>query len=255
MIDKNKISNNFSKYSVYYDRFASIQKICAIELIDYIEEDNFKNILEIGTGTGNFTYLLSNKYPEAKITTLDISLSMLNIAKEKICKKDINFINIDAEYFWTDKKFDLITSNVSFQWFENLEDALNRYKDILSKDGIVAFSIFGKDTFKELNLSLKEFFNGRISIFADGFLDMDSLYRITNKISNRVYIKEAIYKEECNSLFELLKKIKYSGTNFIIHNRRGLFTTNILNRIQDIYIKKFGKIDVTYEVYFLKIFV
>ena len=253
MIDKNKLSFNFSKYAQYYDMYCSVQKNCAIKLIEYIKEDNFKYILEIGAGTGNYTSLLVEKYPYSKIIALDISFKMLKIAKNKIKNKNVKFINTDAECFFTDKKFNLITSNVSFQWFENLEGSLYRYKDMLLDKGLIAFSIFGPKTFFELDLSIKEVFNKDFSIFSNYFLDRDKIYKMLKKLFKKIYIKKVIFKENYNSLINLLKTIKYTGTNFIIHKRKGLFSPDTLEKIQKIYIEKFNNIYATYEVYFIKV--
>ena len=252
MIDKNRISFNFSKYAQYYDMYCSVQKMCAKKLIEYIKKDNFKDILEIGTGTGNYTSLLVKKYPYSKIITLDISFKMLKIAKDKIKSKNVKFINTDAECFFTDKKFNLITSNVSFQWFENLESALYRYKNMLLDKGIITFSIFGPQTFFELALSIREFYRD-FNIFSNYFLDKDRIHKTLKKFFKKIYIKEIIFKENYNSLIDLLKTLIYTGTNFIIHKRKGLFSLDTLEKIQKVYIKNFNNIYATYEVYFIKV--
>lgn len=44
----------------------------------------------------------------------------------------------------------LIISNAMFQWFDNLEKSIDKIKFSLDKNGILAFSTFGLDNYKEI---------------------------------------------------------------------------------------------------------
>ena len=44
-------------------------------------------ILDLGCGTGNITQKAKERFPNAKITCLDLSENMIEIAKEKLNKK------------------------------------------------------------------------------------------------------------------------------------------------------------------------
>ena len=50
----------------------------------------------------------------------------------------------------TPRKADLIISNAMFQWFDNLDKAIETLKLSLEKDGVIAFSTFTPSNFKEI---------------------------------------------------------------------------------------------------------
>ncbi len=254
MIKKKLIERNFSDYADYYDRYASIQNLCAAKLINKIEAENFCNILDIGCGTGNYTSLLKNKFPYARIKALDISQNMIKIAKEKLDCQQIEFIVADAEDLNTAERFDFISSNVSFQWFGNLEKTLIKYKMLLNGKGKILFSIFGPATFFELNSSLKEMCGDDVSITSCNFVRRDTISKMLTGIFNKNNVTEEMIKEKLNSLPELLRKIKYTGTRGEGIDCKGVWTPRTIGRLEEIYRKKFGEIIVTYQVFFCQTF-
>lgn len=83
------------------------------ELVQWILEDNFKNALDIGTGSGCISIALA-MYSEAKVTAFDISEDALLIANENARLNDVNvnFIKQDIfEDIKLENQFDLIVSN------------------------------------------------------------------------------------------------------------------------------------------------
>jgi len=80
------------------------------EIIKRIDE--CKSILDLACGTGILTLKIAAKFPEAKITGVDITEEYLKLAKGKItsCHK-ISFLLCDAEDLNLDCTFDCITSS------------------------------------------------------------------------------------------------------------------------------------------------
>ena len=72
-----------------------------------------KEILDIGTGSGCIAISLAKNLPNAKVTALDISIDVLEVAKEnaKLNAVNIEFINADIFEYQSDKKYDVIVSN------------------------------------------------------------------------------------------------------------------------------------------------
>lgn len=252
MRDKEMIKRNFSKYVQYYDKYCSIQRLCALRLIDKVKTDSFKRILDIGCGTGNYTKLLRDKYPQAEIRAIDISREMVEIAKEKLQRQMIEFVVADGEALDFKEHFDLISSNACFQWFENLEVVLSSYKKILNKDGVISFSIFGSLTFNELNKSIKELFGEKILIISCNFKEKVGLEKILRVLFRKVEIDGEIYKERYASLSELLKKIRYTGIKGNSIGRKGLWTPKMIDELEKVYKEKFKEIIATYQVFFCK---
>lgn len=252
MINKKVIKNNFSKCAPYYDKYSSIQNLCAARLITKIKANGLRRILEPGCGTGNYTRLLRERFPEARIRAIDISSAMTRIAEEKIHKNNIEFITADAETMPLKEKFDLISSNASFQWFEDLGSALVRYRDILKANGLISFSIFGPGTFFELNESLQQLSGKPSSIDASQFIEKKKIKEILRGLFRNSELERKVYKEESLGLSQLLKKIKYTGIRGRAFDKKGLWTHKMLNELERIYKQRFRGVIATYEVFFCK---
>ncbi len=205
------IEKNFSRCAHTYDEYADIQYLAAGDLIKETPDRDFRNILEIGCGTGNYTVLLREKFKDVPIKALDRSKDMIKIAKKKLEGKRIEFVIADAEQLELNEKFDLITSNAALQWFRDLDLSIIKYKDALTEDGVLSFSVFGPRTFWELGYSLGKAAARDIAISAAHFLGKDRIDEILRAHFREIIIKERIIKETFSSLTELLNKIKCSG--------------------------------------------
>lgn len=250
-MDKKNIINNFSKYARLYDRYADVQKQTAFELLSRIKEDGFKKILEVGCGTGNYTLLLKDKFDRAEIKAVDICDKMVEVAREKLKSRGIEFLVADAETIALDEEFDLITSNASVQWFQDLEGTLTRYKNLLRKEGLISFSAFGPLTFCELNTSLKHIFKN-ISIPAAHFVAKEKIEKILEGNFRDIEIKEVRLQESFSSLMDLLNKIKYTGIRGEGFAGRASFGPQTLRRLEEAYLDKYKEIKSTYQVFFCR---
>lgn len=248
MINKEVVRRNFARSAKVYDRYSTVQDICGLKLIKKITDRGFSKVLDIGCGTGNYTGLLKERFPRAQIKAIDISKEMVGISKEKLKGKSIEFITADAEAINFSEDFDLISSNATFQWFDNLSMVLKRYTKFLEKDGLILFSTFGPDTFCELQSSLKEFSQNSLALPAVNFPNKETIVNVLKGFLKQVKIEEVIFKETHSSLKELLEKIKYTGVRG--SSRSGFWTKSKVSTIEKIYLNSFNKISVTYQVYF-----
>ncbi|MBP7088063.1 MAG: malonyl-ACP O-methyltransferase BioC [Candidatus Omnitrophica bacterium] len=252
MIDKTVIRNNFSRFAHLYDSYSSIQRLCAERLISINNGKDFKNILDIGCGTGHYTVLLRKRFPFSLITAVDISKEMIKIAQNKLTQKDTEFIIADAENFDFQKSFDFISSNVSLQWFDNLEAALRKYQSFLKPKGIIQFSIFGPRTFWELQESLEDFFSKKNKINSSAFLNQEKLETILKNNFKKIKVEEVTYQESYYSLVGLLEKIKYTGARGRGIADNNLWTTKTVTMIEERYKDKFREIKASYQVFFCR---
>jgi len=163
IIDKKTISDNFTRSVEKYDEFADLQKEVAKRLMEMIFEAQnglirpLRKILEIGCGTGFLSGMLLSKFPVSDISFIDISEGMLDACRERLRNiKEFNnqrklcFLNMDGESFGAFSDYDLIVSNLTFQWFHDLKGALLKYRKYLKKDGKLIFSTFGHGALNEL---------------------------------------------------------------------------------------------------------
>lgn len=74
---------------------------------------NARNILDVGIGSGGVSLCISANNPNAKITGIDTSDTMLQACKDnaELNNIDIDLINADITTWRTDKTFDLVVTN------------------------------------------------------------------------------------------------------------------------------------------------
>ncbi len=249
-MNKQVIIRNFSRCAKYYDFYSDVQNECGLKLAKTFENENFLKILEPGCGTGNYTALLKKRFSFSKITAFDISPEMIEIAKKKLNNNSVDFYIKDAENPDFMEKFDLITSNAAFQWFENIKSSFEKYKKMLTEEGVFAFSVFGPDTFKELQKIISSY-DENASINAVYFLPKTQIELMLHAIFDHVFIIEETIKVRYASLLDLLKTIKYTGTRGDIKSDN-MWTENFLRTLQDFYIQTFGEIIATYQIFLCK---
>lgn len=153
-MNKDLIQKRFAKNLDTYNDNAKIQKKMAERLLSFLDRKDFNDILEIGCGTGFLTQLVNEKFSFKTYTANDIVESCEKYVKE--INPKINFIPADIEKAVenSDKKYDLIISNAVFQWVENLETFIKLLVSKLNDGGVLLFSTFGPENFREVNFVL-----------------------------------------------------------------------------------------------------
>ena len=153
-MNKDLIQKRFAKNLDTYNDNAKIQKKMAERLLSFLDRKDFNDILEIGCGTGFLTQLVNDNFNFKTYTANDIVEYCEKYVKE--INPKINFIPADIEKAVenSDKKYDLIISNAVFQWVENLESFIKLLVSKLNEGGILLFSTFGPENFREVNFVL-----------------------------------------------------------------------------------------------------
>lgn len=141
---KKQVRDNFNKAAPGYDNHAHVQKLVAEQLFNKIENLTAKSILEIGCGTGFLTKLMSAKFLDANYFISDIASEMVDKCKNN--HHGMSFFVCDGEHLPINTQLDLVISNCSFQWFENLGESL---RAIAKHAKTIAFSTFISGTFAE----------------------------------------------------------------------------------------------------------
>ncbi len=152
----NKIRKAFSDSAMQYEVFASLQREIGRELIKKIAyKENCSNILDVGMGTGYLTYKLHNLFPEAMVIGVDFASGMVQYAKEKY--EGFEIVQADAEALpFRENVFDVIVSNLVYQWVADLQDSFQCCFSSLKEKGEFYMTMFGHNTLNELFVSLEK---------------------------------------------------------------------------------------------------
>lgn len=246
---KHIVQQNFSRHAKRYDAHTSVQKMIGAHLIERLGSYPFGRILDIGCGTGSYTGLLHEKYATAQIKGIDLSVEMVKMARNRLGMQGIEFIVGDAETTPFGAPFDLITSNVCFHWFANLDGTIDRCAGALAKDGLLAFSSMGPRTFRELGACLDAVLPAHQPISARSFVDKLDLETVLHRHFAWVSVVAETIVEEYPSLLQLLNTIKYTGTRG--SGLEGVtLTKTLLHDLEKTYNKRVGSIAATYEVFY-----
>ncbi|MGL4655736.1 MAG: malonyl-ACP O-methyltransferase BioC [Sarcina sp.] len=249
---KDDIRKNFSKGSKTYDDNANVQKSMIETLLATLPKKKYNKILEIGCGTGLLTSELVKLFPDAKITALDISEGMIDTCREKL--KDctnINYICGDIEYDCPIDEFDLIISSATFQWITDLERLLENLKSRLTFEGVLAFSTFAENTFKELDKSLNYAFekNNIDAVVTRNYYSKDNLEKVIYAVFEtedfNITLEHTKYIEYFKNALKFLKAVKAIGANTSDFSK--YTTPQITKDLLDYYNKNYSFKDCTEE--------
>lgn len=234
--------------SLCYEDYAHAQRLAAHDLLLFTGSLKPRTILELGCGTGLYSRILLEAFPQAFILAVDLSETRIKIAQRKITSPTIRFEAADAEEL-SPVPYDLITSNATFQWFRRLPVTLSRLSQMLTGGGVLSFSFFGPRTYGELDDAMEEVFHGRARVTASGFDGHDVLSSALAACFPQWNIEEKIYTQVLPSLHELLRSIKFTETRGVPRGSQIVWTRGTLARVEEAYLKRWGRIQASYQVY------
>ena len=235
-IDYKHIKKQFEKSLNDYDKNAIVQDLMASKMVLELSKHKkeFENILELGSGTGLATKRIIREIKYKNYYANDI-VEKSKLYLQKIIP-EVNFLHGNALKIKPNRKMDLIISNAMFQWFENLDKAIDILKLSLERGGILAFSTFAPDNFAELKditgLSLQ-------------YKSQEEIKEIIEKLGFEILYCENFYEElNFKTPLELLAHMKKTGVNSLSEKT---WTVKKVKDFCDRYSKKYSKTKLTYS--------
>lgn len=207
----------------------------------------FDNTLILGTRNGYLYDVLKDNENINNIFETDLSAKFVG-------KK--NSVIADEEFLpFKDESFDLVVSNLTLHWVNDLPGCLAQIRRILKKDGFFCANLFGARTLVELrntflNAEKDSGISPRVSPFIE-VKDGAALLQRT-KFHEPVSISEDI-TIKYDSLNALLKDLRNSGENNALERMSNKYVgKNFFKKVEDIYKENFSdedrNLNVTYEL-------
>ena len=202
--ETSKVVQEFSRFAHKYDTYNMIQSTVATTLIEKLPKIMYKNIIDVGCGSGEVYKNLQKKGILVKnFIALDSSQAMLAIHPnekniDKIC---LNFNDRDFLEYIPRDNYDLLLSSSALQWSTDLVNTMQKLSQLSST---FYGAVFTSGTFKTLHKTA----------------DVNSpIYnvRIVQDIMNQYYddVKYEIhhYNLEFESTRDMFRYIKQSGVS------------------------------------------
>ena len=132
------INHAYNSWAAQYDSNENkTRDLEAIALKKLLSGKTYKHCLEVGCGTGKNTEWLLTICDQ--ITAIDLSQSMLDIAKNKIKSSKVNFSEVDITKDWTFAKdiYDLVTFSLMLEHIEDLNAVFQKVAKVTAKGSLV----------------------------------------------------------------------------------------------------------------------
>lgn len=234
---------------------------------------NPQRLLDAGCGPGSDFAMLQNAFPEAQLLGFDASAAMLATARTKYSAAESAMNRMFKRWFpWGSASalnrgpklicgnfaqlplplhaVDLIWSNLALHWHPQPEQVFVEWRRVLKIDGLLMFSCFGPDTFKELRAAFMEIDDPSFRMLP--FVDMhDFGDMLVNVGFSTPVIDMEIITVTYDSVDKLIADVRAWGGNPLATRRRGLLGRKAGVRINEALEKgrdRNGRISLTFEV-------
>lgn len=148
------VRESFQRAAAQYDAAAVLQREVGGRLQERLEFVRLapERVLDLGAGSGRTTRALMDRYRKARFVALDLAPAMLRQARRRapwlrrlpgVCADAAN-LPLAAD------SFDLVFSNLTLQWLDDLDAVFREVQRVLRPGGLFLFSSFGPDTLREL---------------------------------------------------------------------------------------------------------
>ncbi|GAA4357993.1 malonyl-ACP O-methyltransferase BioC [Kangiella marina] len=250
-LSSSDIARSFSQAARSYDAAAFFQRIAGKRLFERLDYFKLapKSIVDLGCGTGVFTRELSQRFPQAKVTGVDIAEGMIAWCKQQSQSED--YLCADAMKLpFEDNSLDLIFSNLAIQWLEDLPQLFAELNRVLKPEGLLLFTTLGPDTLTELKQSF-----AAVDAYqhVNDFIDMHNVgdAMLHAKMLDPVVDAEPVVISYDKAI-ELMRDLKDIGAHNVNSRRSlGLMSPRKLKAVEKAY-KQFalgnGQLPATYEL-------
>ena len=123
---------------VYDSGHAGIYEMCKDDYPPILEElraEPFRDLLDVGCGTGPMIELLSKEYPDIRLTGLDITPGMIEAAQAKGIPNATFVVGDSEDLPFEDGSFDAVICTNSFHHYPNPQAFFDGVKRVLRPGG------------------------------------------------------------------------------------------------------------------------
>ncbi|AZQ62436.1 malonyl-[acyl-carrier protein] O-methyltransferase BioC [Flammeovirga pectinis] len=206
VVDKKKVALRFGQNAGTYNQEAFIQKEITEELYQKIIsiDKNFDSCFEIGCGSGFLTKKLKNHILDSyAVNDLDSSCT-----HQLLKENNLTFIGGDAEKIDFPQNNAIIVSTSALQWMQNISVLFQKINQSLNNNGVLAFSTFGLENFRQI----KGILNQGLTYYSINFWKKHLENEGFEILSAWEWKKDCLFKDG-TAVLKHIKKTGVSGSN------------------------------------------
>ena len=262
LFDRHRLRQNRARAQHHFTEHNVLFEEVSLQLLERLEGINrpFNRILDLGSRNFSVAKSLSKQNPSRFIVhnhlTHDVNRLMLN----HVCVADEEWLP------YRDASFDLVISNLSLHWANDLPGALIQIRRALKPDGFFIAALFGGETLRELRECLYEAelnLRGGVSQHISPFADIQDCGNLLQRAGfNLPVIDKERFTLTYRDSFQLMRDCRGMGEGNILNARdkrfmpKSLFTQadNIYKSRYATASEKDGKTDrilATFDVLFI----
>ena len=136
-----------------YLQFAEVRFRAGLDLLEHIPPGDYRQIYDLGCGTGHVTRILAGRFPGSSITGVDSSPQMLGDARREF--PEISWVQADIATWHPNAPADLLFSNAALQWLPAQETLLPALLQLVRPGGVLAVQV-PRNFDSPAHLALKE---------------------------------------------------------------------------------------------------
>lgn len=257
VFDRRLLSQRRDRAAARWDDYGFLVQETAERLAERLEDvtRSFTSVLDLGCHGGEMAALLSQRPGLERFVQCDLSPAMAARAKGRAPT-----VVADEEGLpFGDKAFDLVVSNLSLHWVNDLPGAFLQVRKSLQDDGLFAGCLLGGETLRELRsclieaeMELEGGVSPRVSPFAQ-IKDVGDLLRRAG-LTMPVVDSDIITIDYENPM-RLLDDLRGMGESNLVKERRKTFMRrqtlfSALQRYQEHFALPNGRFRATFEVIF-----
>jgi len=249
------IAHSFSEAARNYAETAGPQRAIAGRLIELLPKQKPDiSVVDVGCGTGFLIERLHALYPTARILGLDLAPGMIEACRKRWSRApNLSFAVADAETYEPAETFDLVISNLCFQWLDRPGEALRRWARALRPGGRIAASIPVERSLGEIYTSYLNAVGselpGMVFLSTEFFLDVLASAGLKLRV---IHEESSVFR--FHNALEVLRSLKAAGASF--RHLPGYVPRSVseLNQMLDYYNAHYkqpdGGVSLTYRMFY-----
>lgn len=186
------------------------------QLNNFFKDKKISDILDVGTGTGDFVNVLKEVFPTARITGIDPNTNSLKEAAQK--HSDVNFREMGGENLnFEDNIFDVASISMALHHLPDISKTLNEMKRVVKPGGWIIVNELFSDNLSQAQEVHKMYHHFRSSVD-----------RLTGVSHNATFKKS-----------EILELVEKSGIEIQLHFEFNK-SKNVISKPEDVefYVQK-----------------